>query len=111
MLDSKMAIVLAPYSHGKLAGNALNDVRVVALHEVSASPDACLVVIGLLPPLPSEPEDDPFLTQLFEAFRTHPGPKLYINPSSADCTAARAYGFDARQQTLEDFVEADVASG
>lgn len=108
--DKPMRLELAPYGSGKPAGTALINVRAAALRELRASRDACVIIIGLLPPQQGDKEDDPFLFDLFEVIRQHRGPKLFINPSESDCARARLDGLDARQQTFKEFLDSDFFS-
>lgn len=107
MLETSLGLVLAPYCHGKPATQALDDVRAAAMNEIKACSESCLIVIGVLAPELGDAADDPFLSSLFSTITRHPGPKLYVNPSAADCDRALAYALEPRQLPLEQFLSSD----
>jgi hypothetical protein len=98
--------VLALYTDGKPVPRNASSIdlhRQACLDHLRAFKDPKVLVVGLRPPYRSN--NDPFLDQLFAVLARGRGQRVYVSPSPDDCAAAAAYGLQAIQEGLSEYVE------
>jgi hypothetical protein len=104
--DETSCPILALYALGKPSPEnaaGIDAVRVGCVRAIAQDPGAWITVLGLRPP--TDPNDDPALQAIFDAAKSHPGPKKYYSVSAEDCEAARSCGFEASVHSFEELVQ------